>query len=151
LVGDIPADRATYFGTTTVAGNVITTGSQTYTANLITLGSGLSGQTQNFETSGGDVRFNIGAPGSGGNLTPATSNAVVQLRLNGGSMSGLEGTSVSYQNISNYTYDAGQMHARYQAKNVFEKELYGAEFGDVEIGTVQEVDCKVNSQTPDCK
>lgn len=60
-VGDIGSNPATYKGTISIAGDVTTSGDQSFTANNIVLGAAGSNQLQKFiTTDNGNVAFNVG-------------------------------------------------------------------------------------------
>jgi autotransporter-associated beta strand protein len=139
-VGEIPSTPASYFGNMTIASSVSTAGSQTYTANQISLGS--AGSEQQFSAS--DLAFKVGVPANSGSLISTASSTTVNA-------TNVEGLTVAYTNSNASTsFDSGQMFARYQEKNTFDKDLYGSEFGDVDVGTAQEIDCQ-NNKLAECK
>ncbi|MBU3578135.1 S-layer family protein, partial [Polynucleobacter sp. UK-Kesae-W10] len=93
-------DTYGYSGGINIVGNVSTVGNQTYTANTISLGSSSQAEHQIFATDGGVISFNVG--GAGGGI--ASSNQMpIDLMMNGGSISGLNGAGISYNNIGDTT------------------------------------------------
>ena len=93
---DTSIDPTHYLGNLTIAGNVSTTGNQTYTANTIGLGNSSQSSNQNFTSNGGLIMFNVGAIGGG---ISSSNSLPIDVILHGGSISGLNGTGISYNNI----------------------------------------------------
>ena len=87
---DTSIDPTQYLGNIVIAKNVTTIGDQTYTANVIDLGNGASGQTQHFVTTGGNLEFNVGVAANNGSMgvTAGSENLSLVLELGSGTVSG---------------------------------------------------------------
>jgi hypothetical protein len=104
VITDIAISPANYAGNIAINANISTTGNQTYTANTIGLGNAQSSNQvtndQIFTTNGGVIAFNLGAPANGGGIAPYNGpNYTLGFALNGGSVTGLSGSGLSYQTI----------------------------------------------------
>lgn len=87
---EINNDPTQYIGNISIASNVTTKGDQTYTTNKAYLSSGAE---QTFETSGGNVTFNLGKLAGGFDSRP---NLKVSLILGTGLCSGCELTGINF-------------------------------------------------------
>jgi hypothetical protein len=93
VLTDISPDPTTFAGNISVLSTINTAGNQTYTTNSMSLGDPLQPNTpQSFTTNGGVITFNLGAAAGNG----VTAYAPITFNLNGGSLSGLSGASISY-------------------------------------------------------
>ena len=98
VITDTSPDPVNYIGAVNILAGVTTSGNQTYTANAINLGnSAQPNATQIFTTSGGVITFNIGAAAGGGISNAGI--APVGFALNGGSLVGISGSGLSYQEL----------------------------------------------------
>ena len=87
-VGDIGSNPATYNGTISIAGDVTTSGDQSFTANNIVLGADGSNQSQKFiTTDNGNVAFNVGLGPNAISINPDAISHGLLFDLGRGSLS----------------------------------------------------------------
>ena len=92
LITDISPDRTIANGTATIAANVTTAGNQTYISNSIQVAGGATYTANN----GGAIAFLPGLTPSGVPAMSSIGNTPINVYLNGGSISGLNGSGVTY-------------------------------------------------------
>jgi hypothetical protein len=131
VITDIAISPTNYAGNIAINANISTTGNQTYTANTIGLGNAQNSNqvtnNQTFTTNGGVIAFNLGAPANGGGIAPYNgANYTLGFALNGGSVTGLSGSGLSYQTIAPATTMASELANRTNAgvdAGILEKEM----------------------------
>jgi autotransporter-associated beta strand protein len=100
-VGDIGTNPATYKGTISIAGNVRTSGNQSYTANKIILGAPGSNQLQKFTTTdNGNVNFSVGLDPNAISISNDASSHGLLFDLGRGSLSAAAASALAASGIS---------------------------------------------------
>jgi len=159
LMSDISADPTNFVGQLTIAGNVLTSGNQTYTAQNIQFGNAVSATSNNllFGTSGGVITFNTGTTNPPFVMN-GPNGGLLQFKLGGGSVTGLSLTALTNAGI-NYqmevlptTTDSEDIYL--PMRKVFKPELIDVSgIVDVAVGDLESAnDCgKENAADSECK